>query len=107
MPDKQDEMGALWARRTKENKLFLTGVVKINGAEYPAVCFKNDRKVDGETTPDWRIYKGRPREGQERGGNAPGPARQPAGSSGGRAADRPQGSPAARRDHELDDDIPF
>lgn len=55
----QEEMGALWARRTDGGLEYLTGVVTIEGVAHKVVVFKNKKK--NEKHPDWRIFKSRPR----------------------------------------------
>lgn len=103
--DKADQLGGLWERKTKTGNHMLAGSVKLpDGGELEIVAFWNDKKQEGERTPDWRIFKGQPRQGQGRGENPSGPARQshqPPGASGG----QPQRS--ERMDHELDNDMPF
>lgn len=58
MPDKTDEIGALWKRESKQGVTYLTG--KINGQD--VVIFRNQHKQDGEKTPDYRVYRSQPRE---------------------------------------------
>lgn len=105
--NKDDELGGLWERKTKTGNHMLTGKIKLpDGGELEIVAFWNDKKQEGERTPDWRVYKGQPQRGQDRAVN-PGPARQPARYAGERTAERGQPAPTARADHELDDSIPF
>lgn len=60
MPDKQDEIGALWLRTSKAGNKFMSG--KING--HDVVVFKNTHKQDGEKTPDYRVFRSTPRDSQ-------------------------------------------
>lgn len=69
MPSKEDEIGGLWESTTKDGKVYLKG--KIDGRE--VVLFRNEWKKEGERTPDWRVYKSQPRDGQA----APQPATPP------------------------------
>jgi uncharacterized protein (DUF736 family) len=52
------DIGALWQKVSKNGKTYLSGTV--NGQR--VVVFKNERKQEGERTPDWRIYPEAPRE---------------------------------------------
>jgi hypothetical protein len=54
--DKKQELGALWARTSKNGKPFLSG--KINNVD--VVCFKNDS--ENEKAPTWKVYKSEPRD---------------------------------------------
>lgn len=58
MPNKEDEIGAVWERSTRDGKLYMTG--SINGQD--VVIFHNDYKKPGEKSPDWRVYKSQPRD---------------------------------------------
>lgn len=58
MEQQTKDIGALWQKVSKNGKTYLSGTV--NGQR--VVVFKNDRKQDGERTPDWRIYPEAPRE---------------------------------------------
>jgi uncharacterized protein (DUF736 family) len=60
MPAKEDELGGLWERTTRDGKVYMTG--KVGGRD--VVLFRNEWKKDGETTPDWRVYKSQPRTGE-------------------------------------------
>jgi uncharacterized protein (DUF736 family) len=57
MPEKQDEIGALWVKTSGKGLEFMSG--KINGAD--VVLFRNTHKQEGEKTPDWRVYKSQPK----------------------------------------------
>lgn len=57
MPDKADEIGALWTRLSKNGHEYLSG--KIAGQD--VVIFPNTHKQPGEKTPDWRVFKSQPR----------------------------------------------
>jgi len=50
----EDSIGALWKRKDKKGRTYLTGVV--NGMK--VVIFAND-KGDNEKRPDFRVYKSR------------------------------------------------
>ncbi|HXG71309.1 MAG TPA: hypothetical protein VNJ04_11955 [Gemmatimonadaceae bacterium] len=55
-----DELGALWTKQSARGD-YMTGT--INGE--PVVLFKNDRKVEGDKQPTWRVLKSKPREERE------------------------------------------
>ena len=57
MPNKEDELGALWERRTKDGRTYMTG--QIGGQD--VVIFSND-KATNPKAPQWRVYKSTPRE---------------------------------------------
>jgi uncharacterized protein (DUF736 family) len=92
MPNKEDEIGALWESTTKDGKVYLKG--KIDGQE--VILFRNEWKKDGERTPDWRVYKSQPRD---------------AGQPDNRPAPQPQAAPrAAQAVYDppyADDSVPF
>jgi len=56
MPDKEDEIGALWQKTSAKGDYF-TGTV--NGVQ--VVIFPNQFKRE-DKRPDWRIFKSKPRE---------------------------------------------
>ena len=58
MDTEKKDIGALWQKVSKQGKTYLSGT--INGQR--VVVFKNERKQDGERTPDWRIYPETPRD---------------------------------------------
>lgn len=57
MPNKEDELGALWERQMSNGRVYMTG--KINGQD--VVIFANDRATNPKA-PQWRVYKSQPRE---------------------------------------------
>ena len=57
MPENNNELGALWERKTKDGRVYMTGT--INGQE--VVVFGNDRATNPKA-PQWRVYKSTPRE---------------------------------------------
>lgn len=59
MPNKDDELGALWARTTRDGRPFWTGKI----GDQDVVVFPNDRKTHPKA-PDFRIFKSTPREDQ-------------------------------------------
>ncbi len=84
--DRDSELGALWTRQGRSGD-FLSGKITIDGVVTELVVFPNSHKKPGEKSPDWRIYKSEPRDGQ-----SPAPQQKPI-----------RTATAA----ELDDDIPF
>jgi len=62
MPNKEDQMGALWAKETREGAVYFKGNVEIDGAKHEVVIFKNGYKDEGSNQPDYRIYRSRPKE---------------------------------------------
>jgi uncharacterized protein (DUF736 family) len=87
MPSKEDEVGGIWDRATKDGKAYMS--ISMNGQSY--VAFHNDYKKPGEKSPDWRVYKSQPRDTQA---STP-RAEQPAPQSSGYAP------------VQVEDDIPF
>ncbi len=55
--DKQD-MGALWARKSKKGVDYFSGVLTIGDVAQEIVVFANEKKNPNQ--PDWRIYKSVP-----------------------------------------------
>jgi hypothetical protein len=104
MPAREDELGGLWSREGRNGE-FLSGKLTLpDGSEVEVVVFRNTHKQPGERTPDWRVYRSQPREGQ--------PAQQPQRQEQRGYAQRrepPQPSGGGRRNYgaELDDDLPF
>ena len=95
MPEKADELGALWDKTSGRGAQFMSGKLKLpDGQEYEVVVFRNSHKQEGERTPDWRIYKSAPREG-----SAPAPQQ---------SGPHPQRGGSGRSVREdLSDDIPW
>jgi uncharacterized protein (DUF736 family) len=58
---KENEIGALWERKSSDGKEFMTGTINLGETVMEIVVFKNGFKKEGEKTPDWRIYKSRPK----------------------------------------------
>jgi len=54
-----NEIGALWLKKSKDGKSFFSGVVEIEGVEQKIVIFKNSYKQT-ERQPDYRILKSKP-----------------------------------------------
>ena len=61
--DKKD-IGALWARQSKNGASYLTGFIEIDGKRQEVVLFPN-KKDGNDKRPDWRIYPSEPRQGGE------------------------------------------
>jgi hypothetical protein len=53
-----EKLGALWVHESKNGNKYLSGKF----GEIPIIIFKNSKKEEGEKTPDWIIYKSKPRE---------------------------------------------
>lgn len=62
MTDKSDEVGALWTKKDRNGKKYLSGRITIGGETVDVVVFQNSFKKEGERTPDLRIYRSQPRE---------------------------------------------
>lgn len=74
MPNKEDEIGGLYDNTTRDGEVYMKG--RMNGEK--VVIFRNKWKKEGERTPDWRVYKSQPRDGQAIPQPAtPQPTRQP------------------------------
>lgn len=80
---KEDELGALWLKTSSVGNKFMSGHITIAGERHDVVVFKNGFKAEGEKTPDYRVYRSAPRDGQ------------------------PVHPPRQSVADELDDDIPF
>jgi uncharacterized protein (DUF736 family) len=63
MADKNEKLGALWAKASSRGQYF-TGQLEIDGVKTRIVVFENKFK-DDEKKPDFIIYKAIPRESQE------------------------------------------
>lgn len=58
---KENEIGALWTKESKNGNKFMSGTIEIDGQKKEVVVFKNTYKKEGEKTPDFRIYQSEPR----------------------------------------------
>lgn len=111
MPSREDELGGLWEKQTRNGQTFMSGKLKLGDTEVEVVIFHNDHKKPGEKTPDWRVYRSQPRDGQQQ----PPPTRSVYQDALPNVSERPAPSPRpapARQqrpqyDDELSDDIPF
>lgn len=63
-----DELGALWKKKSKNGMAFLSGYVKVDELgvekEVKVVVFANNNKSN-EKAPDYRIYISRPLDSNE------------------------------------------
>jgi uncharacterized protein (DUF736 family) len=55
-PQKKEDIGALWERKSAGGNSYLSGNIKINDEKYDIVVFSNSYKKPGEKAPDFRIY---------------------------------------------------
>ena len=54
---KNQELGALWTKKSKAGATFLSGyVLDENQQRVNVVVFKNSYKKPGEKSPDYRVY---------------------------------------------------
>lgn len=60
MADKNDRLGALWAKTSAKGDYF-TGTITIGGVTTKLVVFAN-RFKENDTQPDWVICKSVPKE---------------------------------------------
>lgn len=58
MEQTSKDIGALWVKTSKAGKTYLSGTIQGQRV----VVFRNERKQEGERTPDWRVYPDTPRE---------------------------------------------
>lgn len=116
--NRDDEIGALWNRQSARGLDYMSGRLTIDGQTYDVVAYWNSHKQDGERTPDLRLYKSQPRDGQQPTPASNGPRRgPPPGMQGNRpsaaardAAIQSQGPGAGRQPSvadDLNDEIPF
>ena len=57
---RDDEMGALWKKKSKTGDTFLSGVINLpDGSEQKVLVFVNTRKKN-DNHPDYRIIKADP-----------------------------------------------
>lgn len=75
--NKDDEIGALWNRQSARGLDYMSGRLTIDGQSYDVVAYWNSHKQDGERTPDLRLYKSQPRDGQQQPAQSPQPRRGP------------------------------
>lgn len=61
MPNKDDKIGALWARQTRDHADYFKGSIEIGGQKHEVVVFRNGFK-DSERHPDYIVYRSQPRE---------------------------------------------
>jgi len=55
MADEEDVIGALWSKRTKHDKEYLTGTIN----RQRVVCFRNTQSTN-PNAPTWKVLKARP-----------------------------------------------
>lgn len=61
MPDKANEIGALWSREARNTgKSYMTGKISVDGRDVDIVVFQNNS--ENPKAPQWRIYKSVPKE---------------------------------------------
>ena len=76
--NREDEIGGLWSRTSQAGNEFLSGRIKLpDGSELEVIVFPNSFKKPGERSPDWRIYRSQPRDGDQQRQPAPGYAPAP------------------------------
>ena len=51
-----DSIGALWVKEK-----MMSGNIEVDGKKIDIVVFKNTYKKEGERTPDYRIFKSKPK----------------------------------------------
>ena len=56
MPEKNEKIGALWQRKTKDGQDYFSG--EVNGVQ--VVVFANSYK-EAEKQPDWIVLKSKPK----------------------------------------------
>lgn len=61
---RENEIGSLWIKVQENGDEYMTGDVNINGERTSVIVFKNKFKVEGEKTPDFRMYLRPPPEQQ-------------------------------------------
>jgi len=59
-----DEIGALWAKKTKNGKPMFSGMIEVQGEKINIVCFLNSYKRE-DKHPDYKILISRPRDSGE------------------------------------------
>lgn len=64
MPNKDDKIGALWMKQTRDNADYFKGSIEIGGQRQEIVIFRNGFK-EAEKHPDYIVYKSQPREPRE------------------------------------------
>lgn len=58
---REEELGALWEKKSKDGSVYLSGyVTDKSGERIQLVLFVNKYKKVGEQSPDWRIYESKP-----------------------------------------------
>ena len=61
MPEKENEIGALWTRQAKSTgKTYMSGKLEIGGEQIDVVIFQNNS--ENPKAPQWRVYKSVPKE---------------------------------------------
>jgi uncharacterized protein (DUF736 family) len=61
MPNREDELGALWLKEGKNGTYMSGKLTTPGGEEVQVVVFKNNYKKE-EKHPDYRILKSKPKE---------------------------------------------
>jgi uncharacterized protein (DUF736 family) len=61
MPSKDDKIGALWMKTTRDNAEYYKGSIEIGGQRHEVVIFRNGYK-EQEKHPDFIVYRSRPKE---------------------------------------------
>lgn len=60
MPSKEDKIGALWAKQTRDNAEYFKGSIEIGGTRQEVVIFRNGYK-EADRHPDYIVYRSQPR----------------------------------------------
>lgn len=58
---KNDNIGALWLKTSKDGKKYMSGMVEIAGFKINIVVFKNNNKKE-DRHPDYNILQSKPME---------------------------------------------
>lgn len=65
MTSRENELGGLWLKEGRNGAKYMSGRLTIGGEQVEVVVFKNQHKLPGERTPDYRVYRSEPMSGQQ------------------------------------------
>ena len=57
----EDERGCLWVKQSARGE-YMTGTID----DQPVVVFRNEKKVEGDKQPTWRVLKSKPKSDEPR-----------------------------------------
>lgn len=57
----EQSQGGLWEEQDRNQEIYFSGKLEVNGETIRFNCFPNRFKKEGENTPDFRLYINKPK----------------------------------------------